>query len=780
MRKTLLFMLLAVAMLLGSCTTASKVKGTAGAAKHTFEVKDGKFLYDGEKVQLICGEMHYPRIPVEYWRDRMQRAKAMGLNTISAYVFWAVHEPQPGEFNFEGQADIARFVEIAAEEGLFVLLRPGPYVCAEFDFGGYPYWLQNDSSLVWRSDNPAFLAACERYLNALGEQLAPHTVTNGGNIIMVQVENEYGSYSNDKVYLGKMAELIKNAGFNVPLMTCDGSGQMPNGYIPGILPTVNGAVGDDIMRSIDRYWPGGPYFVAEFYPAWFDVWGLPHSAVNYQRPAEQLDWMLKNDVSISIYMFHGGTNFHYTNGANTNNGSYEPQPTSYDYDAPLGEYGNAYPKYHAFREVIQKNLPEGKVLPPVPADNPTTTFAEVELTEWAPLSVAYGKRVEAEQPLTFEAMMQDYGYLHYQTTIANPDSGKLVLDELRDYAVVILNGKVVGSIDRRFHQNSIALNVTEPNSVLEILVENGGRVNYGKDLVNNLKGITKRVLFNGEELTGWTTTGLPLHRADVKDFRFPRLRYEGNLPGFYRGTFTIDKVGDTFVDMTGWGKGAVWVNGKSLGKFWGIGPQQTMYLPAPWLKEGENEIVVFEMEYTGKRTLCGVDKPILNVLGPDKNAFKTSRDYNRVPILDEYDGIFQGTVEHKTGWQEFTFDGIKTLRHLCIDVQSTYDDKHSCICEIELIDESGNIINKDKWNVVFTNTEALGEGVADDMIDGDEKTYWHSAWRKDVKPLPHQVIIDLGNIRTVKGFRILTRDVNLPGCIKDFRLYGRPQFFLYE
>ena len=780
MRKTLLLMLFAVAMLLGSCTTASKVKGTADTAKHTFEIKDNKFLYDGEKVQLICGEMHYPRIPVEYWRDRMQRAKAMGLNTISAYVFWAVHEPQPGEFNFEGQADIARFVEIAAEEGLFVLLRPGPYVCAEFDFGGYPYWLQNDSSLVWRSDNPAFLAACERYLNALGEQLAPHTVTNGGNIIMVQVENEYGSYSNDKVYLGKMAELIKNAGFNVPLMTCDGSGQMPNGYIPGILPTVNGAVGDDIMSSIDRYWPGGPYFVAEFYPAWFDVWGLPHSAVNYERPAEQLDWMLKNDVSVSIYMFHGGTNFHYTNGANTNNGSYEPQPTSYDYDAPLGEYGNAYPKYHAFREVIQRNLPEGKVLPPVPADNPTTTFAPVELTEWAPLSIAYGKRVEAEQPMTFEAMMQDYGYMHYQTTIAKPDSGKLVLDELRDYAVVILNGQVVGSIDRRFHQNSIALNVTEPNSVLEILVENGGRVNYGKDLVNNLKGITKRVLFNGEELKGWTTTSLPLHRSDVASFRFPRLRYEGNLPGFYRGTFTIEKLGDTFVDMTGWGKGAVWVNGKSLGKFWGIGPQQTMYVPAPWLKEGENEIVVFEMEYTGKRTLCGVDKPILNVLCPDKNAFKTSRDYNRVPILDEYDGIFQGTVEHKTGWQEFTFDGIKTLRHLCIDVQTTYDDKHSCICEIELIDESGNIINKDKWNIVYTNTEALGEGVADDMIDGDEKTYWHSAWRKDVKPLPHRVIVDLGNIRTVKGFRILTRDVNLPGCIKDFRLYGRPQFFLYE
>ena len=770
MRKTLILVLLTVAFVLGGCSTK----------KHSFEVKDGNFLYDGEKVQLICGEMHYPRIPVEYWRDRMQRAKAMGLNTVSAYVFWAVHEPQPGEFNFEGQADIARFVEIAAEEGLYVLLRPGPYVCAEFDFGGYPYWLQKDSTLKWRSDNPAFLAACERYLNALGKELAPHTVTNGGNIIMVQVENEYGSYSNDKVYLGKLAEMIKNAGFNVPLMTCDGSGQMPNGYIPGILPTVNGAVGDDIMKSIDRYWPGGPYFVAEFYPAWFDVWGQPHSAVNYKRPAEQLDWMLKNDVSVSIYMFHGGTNFAYTNGANTNNGAYEPQPTSYDYDAPLGEYGNAYPKYYAFREVIQSNLPEGKVLPEVPADNPTTTFAEVELTEWAPLSVAYGERVESDKVLTMEDMNQDYGYIHYEAKVAEPVKGKLVIDELRDYAVVIVNGEVVGSIDRRYHQNSIDVEILEPNSTLEILVENGGRVNYGKDLVNNLKGITKRVTIDGKELTCWTVTPLPLHRADVGKFVFPKLRYEGNLPGFYRGTFTIDKVGDTFIDLTGWGKGAVWVNGRSLGKFWGIGPQQTIYLPAPWMKEGKNEIVVFEMEATGKRTLCGVDKPILNVLGPDKNAFKTSRDYNRVPILDEYDGIFKGSVEHKTGWQEFTFDGIKTLRHLCIDVQSTYDDKHSCICEIELIDESGNIINKDKWNIVFTNTEALGEGVADDMIDGDEKTYWHSAWRKDVKALPHQVIIDLGNIRTVKGFRILTRDVNLPGCIKDFKLYGRPQFFLYE
>ena len=284
---------------------------------------------------------------------------------------------------------------------------------------------------------------------------------------------------------------------------------------------------------------------------------------------------------------------------------------------------------------------------------------------------------------------------------------------------------------------------------------------------------------NGEELTAWRITSLPLHRADVTEFKFPKLRYEGNLPGFYRGTIKIDKVGDTFIDMTGWGKGAVWVNGKSLGKFWGIGPQQTMYLPAPWIKEGDNEIVVFEMEATGKRTVCGLDKPILNRLGPDKNSFKVAREYDRVPVLDEFDGVFKGRVQKKNGWQEFIFDGVKTLRHLCIDILSTYDGKNSSIAEIELLDEGGRVIGKRKWNIVHTNTEEAGDGIAENMIDGKENTAWCSAPVADGKKLPHQLIVDLGNIRTVKGFRIFVADSN-NGCIKDFRLYGRPQFFLYE
>lgn len=745
----------------------------------TFEIKEGKFLLDGKPIQLICGEMHYPRIPKEYWRDRMQRAKAMGLNTLSAYVFWNFHERQPGEFDFEGQADLAEFVKIAGEEGLLVLLRPGPYVCAEWDFGGYPYWLQKDTNMVWRSDNPAFLAACERYINRLGQELAPYTVTNGGNIVMVQVENEYGSYAGDKVYLGKLRDMILNAGFNVPLITCDGAGQMAAGYVEGALPTVNGAVGEDILKSVDRHQPGGPYFVAEFYPAWFDVWGTPHSLRDYKRPTEQLEWMMKNNVSVSIYMFHGGTNFGYTNGANTAYG-YAPQPTSYDYDAPLGEYGNAYPKYHAFREVLEKYLPEGETLPAIPAENPVISFPEITLIESAPLAVAFTERVASEKTLTMEDVNQDFGYIHYETTLRQPVKGTLVIREVRDYAVVLVNGKQIGSLDRRHRQNKLEVDIQEVPAKLEILVENVGRVNYGSGLLQNLKGITEKVTINGEELKGWTVSPLPLYKAKVSAFEWQKTERTGE-PAFFKGTFQVSAVGDCFVDMSGWGKGAVWVNGRSLGKFWNIGPQQTLYLPGPWLKKGENEIVVFEMEDTGFRSLKGLDKPILNQVGQDKNVReRPQRDYSKQPILDKGDIIIEAEMEKKSGWQEYTFKNVVTMRHLCFESVSSYDDRFSCIAEIELIANDNTPLVKDSWQVVYTNTEQTGEGYAEQMIDGDLGTYWHSQWQGEKTKHPHRVIIDLGEIQSVKGFRVRQRNPDMAGCVKEFRLYGRPQFFLFK
>lgn len=755
-----------------------------------FEIKEGSFLIDGKETQFICGEMHYPRIPKEYWGDRLKRAKAMGLNTISTYVFWNFHERKPGEFDFEGQADLAEFIRLAHKEGLYVILRPGPYVCAEWDFGGYPWWLLQEDGMVYRSDDERFLKACERYINRLGEELSDLTIENGGPILMVQVENEYGSYGSDKVYLGKLRDMIKNAGFNVPLMTCDGGGQMEAGYVEGAFPTINGVVGEDIFKIVDKFQEGGPYFVAEFYPAWFDVWGTPHSYRDKDKPAEQLDWMLKNKVSVSIYMFHGGTNFWYTNGANTAYG-YAPQPTSYDYDAPLGEWGNNYPKYDLFREVIQKNLPEGETLPDVPPLNKVISFPEITLTESAELSTAFANRVQSETTLTMEDMEQDFGYIHYETTINKAVKGTLQIKDVRDYAVVLLNGKQIGSLDRRHRQSSLEIDVKEVPAKLEILVENVGRVNYGVDILNNHKGITEKVTINDEELKNWTITSLPLYKADVKDFKFSNNVIEGK-PAFHRGYFTLKEVGDTFVKTKGWGKGAVWVNGHSLGKFWEIGPQQTLYLPAPWLKEGENEIVVFEMEDTGFRKVEGLDQPILDELGKDKNKpEKVERDFSKQPQLDAGDIIFKGTMENGKGektafvrgsTQSFQLEGSKTLRHLCIEILSSYDDNPlSSITELDVVTSDGKVLSKDTWKIVYANAEnALDfKGVADNIIDGNLATSWVSGVEGKGKKHPHQIIVDLGEIYSVKEIRIRQGDVSKL-AIKDFQLYGRPQFFLFK
>lgn len=744
-----------------------------------FKIHDGKFLLDGKPLQLICGEMHYPRIPQEYWRDRIRRAKAMGINTVSTYVFWNIHERQPGVFDFKGQADLAKFVRTAAEEGMYVILRPGPYVCAEWDFGGYPYWLQKNRKMVYRSNDPDFLAACRRYINRLGQELSGLTITNGGPILLVQVENEYGSYDNDKEYLAALRDMISQAGFNVPLITCDGAGQMEAGKVSGALPTVNGAVGDDIIKSVDRHHPGGPYFVAEFYPAWFDVWGKPHSRRDYKGPAQQLDWMLSHNVSVSMYMFHGGTNFAYTNGANTAYG-YEPQPTSYDYDAPLGEYGNITPKYMAFRQVIQKHLPPGQTLPPVPKENPVVSFPAITLSQTAPLSAAYGRRVKSDGVLTMEDVDQDFGYIHYETTIPHAVKGRLVVKDVRDYAVVLVNGRKVGTLDRRLRQNKLDVNIPA-GAKLEILVENVGRVNYGGDILHNRKGITESVTLDGRQLRGWTITPLPLYRANMNAIAFTSGNIKGR-PAFYRGTFRLSKVGDTFLDMRSWGKGAVWVNGHSIGKYWYVGPQQTLYVPGPWLREGENEVVVFEMEPTGQpHTLAGLSKPILDEVHPDKFAApRPTHMPDKTPILDEGDKILSATLRQVDGPQRFSFDTGKTLRHLCIEVNSSYDGQNACLSELTLLGPDGRPISKDNWQIVHANSEEPREGDAENLIDDDLNTYWHSIWKKDPRPMPYRVIIDLGEIQTVTGVILRQRSAGMPGCVKHFTLYGRPQFFLFK
>ncbi len=755
-------------VLLQSCASS-------GVQTSRFEIKEGNFYLDEQPIQLICGEMHYPRIPKEYWRDRMKRAKAMGINTVSAYVFWNYHERQPGVFDFEGQADIKRFIQIAQEEGLFVILRPGPYVCAEWDFGGYPSWLLKEEGMVYRSNDERFLQGCQNYIQRLGEELSDLTLSNGGPILMVQVENEYGSYGADKVYLGKLRDMIKEAGFNVPLMTCDGAGQMEAGRVEGTLSTVNGAVGEDIFKSVDRFHPGGPYFVAEFYPAWFDVWGTPHSYRDYKKPAEQLEWMVKNNVSVSIYMFHGGTNFDYTNGANTAYG-YAPQPTSYDYDAPLGEYGNMYPKYWAFREVLQQHLYKDEQLPEVPAPNPIIEIEELVLAESASLAAAFEKTVEAEKPLCMEEMNQDFGYIHYETILNKKTKGTITIKDVRDYAVVLLNGKQVGSLDRRHRQSSMEIDVKEVPAKLEIIVENVGRVNYGADILNNRKGITEKVTIDDTELLGWKCTSLPLYKAPVVSFNYQDDDIKGQ-PAFHRATFTLDSIGDTFLDMSSWGKGAAWINGRSLGKFWNIGPQQTLYVPGPWLKKGQNELVVFAFEDTGARTVKGLKEPILDQLGADKNKReKSTLNYSLKPVLESGDVVLKAEMSNEQGWQEFEFDSPVTMRHLALEALSTNDGKPAGICELDVIDKDGNVLTKDTWKVVYTSSEVEDKGFAEYIIDGNLGTQW-KAGENDQHPC---VIVDLGEITSVSGVRLRHSYYEQSGRLKELRLYGRPQFFLLK
>ncbi|MEO8416142.1 MAG: beta-galactosidase family protein, partial [Ginsengibacter sp.] len=352
----------------------------AAAQKHTFNYNDTAFLLDGKPFLMISGEIHYPRVPKEAWRHRMRMAKAMGINTIGTYVFWNVHEPQKGKYDFSGNNDIAAFVKIAQEEGLWVVLRPSPYVCAEWEFGGYPYWLQKEEGLIVRSKEPKYLKAYENYINQVGKQLAPLLVTNGGNIILVQVENEYGSYASDREYMDINRKMFVNAGFNGILYTCDPSKDVDKGSLPGLFPAVNGVDNPAQMKSMVKKYNNnkGPFYIAEWYPAWFDWWGEKHHTVAPEGYATKLDAILGAGISINMYMFHGGTTRGFMNGANCyDTGYFEPQVSSYDYDAPLDEAGNATEKFMRFRQVIEKHLPQGKKLPDVPVAKKTITIPSI-------------------------------------------------------------------------------------------------------------------------------------------------------------------------------------------------------------------------------------------------------------------------------------------------------------------------------------------------------------------------------------------------------------------
>ncbi|HVM89697.1 MAG TPA: beta-galactosidase [Puia sp.] len=586
------------------------------AQQHSFALGDSVFLLDNKPFQMISGEMHYSRIPREAWRQRMKMAKAMGLNTIGTYVFWNVQEPEKGKFEFSGNSDIAAFVKTAQDEGLWVVLRPSPYVCAEWEFGGYPYWLQNEKGLVVRSKEKKYLKEYKDYLIALGKQLAPLQVNHGGNILMIQLENEYGSYGYDTEYLKINRKIFRDAGFDGLLYTCDQANDIVKGHLPGLFAAVNGTDDPKKVKQLikENHGGKGPYFLAEWYPAWFDWWGAAHHTVAIEKYAAMLDSVLSAGISINMYMFHGGTSRGFMNGANFNEGKpYEPEISSYDYDAPLDEAGNPTAKFIAFRTVIQKHMPAGKTLPAVPAAKPAITINNIQFTETTGLFNVLASPKTSSTPLTFEDMNQAYGFMLYRTTLDGGLTGKLIIKKLRDYALVFINGKRAGILDRRFADSSLYITLPAGKVTVDILVENLGRINFGPHLLKNKKGITGQVMFNNKELLNWQMYSLPFDDINSIKITSKSVSYE-NAPAIRKGTFNLEVVGDTYLDMSNWGKGVVWMNGHNLGRYWNIGPQQTLYVPVEWLKKGKNEISVLELLKPDQSILKGVDKPVLNKL----------------------------------------------------------------------------------------------------------------------------------------------------------------------
>lgn len=602
-------------LVFAGCLVLCSVANTQTAMKQSLSISGNHFVRDGKPYQIISGAMHYPRVPREYWVDRLKKARAMGLNTIETYIFWNLHEPHEGTFDFSGSLDVAEYIRLAQREGLNVILRPGPYICSEWDFGGFPAWLLTDPDMKVRTKDPKFLAAADRYLMRVGQELAPLQASHGGPIVMVQIENEYGSFGADKEYMGHIRDTLTRAGFGDSILyTADGPGRLANGTLPDVLAVANFGPGEAKggFAALSKFEPGKPMMTGEYWDGWFDSWGENHARTNAVQQAEELEWMLQQGYSVNLYMFHGGTTFGFMNGANFPAGAhsgYAPQTTSYDYDAPLDEAGRQTKKYFLFRDAIARAT---KIAPSdLPASRPIITIPEIVLSESASLWKNLPPPNFSERPKPMESLGEAYGYILYRTRIHDGGSGALEIGGLHDYATVYVNQKLAGELDRRVKQERLQMHFPAGESTLDILVENMGRINFGPALQSDRKGIVGSVTFGGKELTGWQIYKLPMTDASAAQFTDgPKTKGPAFWLGAFALDFKVDSIGDTFLDVSKLHMGVVWVNGHNLGRVWDIGPQETLYVPGAWLKKGENEIIVFDTGLTEAPRLRGVAEPI--------------------------------------------------------------------------------------------------------------------------------------------------------------------------
>ena len=562
----------------------------------SFRFEGSQFLLNGKPFQFMAGELHFQRIPKEYWKDRLLKARAMGLNTIATYVFWNALEPEPGQWNFTGMNDVAGFIRLAQEVGLYVILRPGPYACAEWDFGGLPVWLLRTPDIKVRCMDPRYIAACESYIKKMAEQIGGLLVAKGGPILMVQLENEYGSYGNDRAYMLALKRMWEAAGVPGPFCTADGATpyMLEAGSVPGAAIGLDPGTSDKHYAEALKLKRNVPLFCAELYPGWLTHWGEKWASTKIEEFLPDIQWLLDNNKSFSLYVFHGGTNFGFTAGANFSD-RYQPDVTSYDYDAPLNEIGQPTPKYMALRELLAKFQPAGATLPDLPDPLPVIEIPAIALTQTTGLFDNLPVPVPSVQPKPMEFFNQNAGFILYRTKLVGHHSGRLRITELHDFANIYVDGTYLGSLDRGKAESEIEIPVTDPPAqMLDILVEGMGRINFSQHMIDR-KGITDRVTLGGMTLMDWDVFKLPLDGRYLSSLKF-KTGDSSEMPGaFFRGSFDLADLGDTYLDMSAGKKGVVWVNGRNLGRYWAIGPQQRLSCPAPFLKKGKNEIVVLEL-----------------------------------------------------------------------------------------------------------------------------------------------------------------------------------------
>ena len=576
-------------------------------SKHSFALGTTEFLLDDSPFQIISGEMHPSRIPADYWQHRIRMAKAMGCNTISVYIMWNYHEQEEGVFDFEtGNRILSRFFKLVEEEGLWLIVRPGPYVCAEWELGGIPPYLLRIPDIKLRCMDPRYMEAAERYIEKLAEVIKPFQVTAGGPLLMVQIENEYGSFGNDRNYLERLKEVWTANGINVPFFTGDGptTYMLEAGSLPGCAVGLDSGSRPEHFELAAKMNPGVPVFSSETYPGWLTHWGEEWARPDTASLMKEIKFLMDNKKSFNFYVIHGGTNFGFTAGANSGGKGYEPDVTSYDYDAPIDEQGRPTAKYMALRNLIGSYLPKGKKLPPIPEPIPSYEIPSIGLTVFSSVWDNLPQPVRSVQPKPFEAYGQDYGFILYTTELIGHKKGKLTVTDLHDYATVFLNGEFIGTLDRREGINTIDIpesNVERPR--LEILVEGMGRINFAQYLIDR-KGITDRVTLNGMTLMNWEVYNLPMDHKFIYELRSSN-RNPGKKGIFFKGNFFLTAPGDTFLDMSNFQKGIVWVNGNNLGRYWNIGPQKRLYCPASFLRNGNNEMLVLDLLQTEPQIVVG-------------------------------------------------------------------------------------------------------------------------------------------------------------------------------